>query len=466
MRAMVIAGGVCVVVGVGLVWLIVARGGGGSETGAAAGTAVEERARAGGLGIPAIDAAEQAERERERVLAELRAELSRASPVAGRTDEQRLADAQAWVRANRPADRPYNELEATMLALMEAAFDGEERSAAWLMNTSLIEIELARALDADGDGMVTDEEVQAFIESGLAMMNPLEHPYLAALFDQDGDGVLSPGEFEAVGAARVMEGALAGALQRAQLDAWDMDNDGFVSDAEREAGLREADNRIRFHPDGRVEFVLDGSTVDPVEQAAIRAQLAEQFGEDYARAMEAHMDMMRGQAMMMPLLNDMRVDDFNRDELQAAMMRDMPQMPDAREFSSDGSGNLTQEDFAVYEAAIQEYNRTIQEWSTRQMALMLREQFEHARRQGDLDGDGRISPDEWERRIDTLLDARADRMMLRVLDLDGDGWVGAHELARYLDWYRAGSLRADANFDGVVDARDLELVTRYFRAGR
>lgn len=100
------------------------------------------------------------------------------------------------------------------------------------------------------------------------------------------------------------------------------------------------------------------------------------------------------------------------------------------------------------------------------MALALREQFEHARREGDLDGDGRISPDEWERRIDTLLDARADRMMLRVLDLDGDGWVGAHELARYLDWYRAGSLRADANFDGAVDARDLELVTRYFRAGR
>ncbi len=461
MRAMAVVGGVCLVVGVGAVWLFAARGGGGAETGTAAETAAAERARAGaGAGIAAADAAE-----RERVLAELRAELSRAAPVAGRTDEQRLADAWAWVRANRPADRPYNELEATMLALMEAAFDGEERSAAWLMNTSLIEIEMARALDADGDGTVTDEEVQAFIESGLST-NPMEHPYIAALFDQDGDGVLSPGEFEMVGAARVMEGALAGALQRAQIDAWDTDNDGFVSDAEREAGLREADSRIRFHPDGRVEFILDGSSVDPAEQAAIRAQLAEQFGEEYSRSVEAYIDMMRGQAMMMPMLNDMRVDDFDREELQAAMMRDMPQMPDAREFSADGSGNLTQEDFAVYQAAIEEYNRTIQEWSTRQMALVLREQFEHARRQGDLDGDGRISPDEWERRIDTLLDARADRMMLRVLDLDGDGWVGAHELARYLDWYRAGSLRADANFDGAVDARDLELVTRYFRAGR
>ncbi|MCZ7631995.1 MAG: hypothetical protein M5U20_00745 [Phycisphaerales bacterium] len=461
---MAVAGGVCLVVGVGVVWLIVARGGGGSGTGAAAEAATDERARAGGVDIASADAADLAERER--VLAELRAELSRAAPVAGRTDEQRLADAWAWVRANRPADRPYNELEATMLALMEAAFDGEERSAAWLMNTSLIEIEMARALDADGDGTVTDEEVQAFIESGLSMINPMQHPYLAALFDQDGDGVLSPGEFEAVGAARVMEGALAGAMQRAQIDGWDTDNDGIVSDAEREAGLREADSRIRFHPDGRVEFVLDGSAVDPAEQAAIRAQLAEQFGEEYSRSVEAYIDMMRGQAMMMPLLNDMRVDDFDREQLQATMMRDMPQMPDAREFSTDGSGNLTQEDFAVYQAAIEEYNHTIQEWSTRQMALALREQFEHARREGDLDGDGRISPDEWERRIDTLLDARADRMMLRVLDLDGDGWVGAHELARYLDWYRAGSLRADANFDGAVDARDLELVTRYFRAGR
>ncbi len=460
MRAMAVVGGVCLVVGVGAVWLFAARGGGGTEKGTSAETAAAERARAG-AGIAAGDAAE-----RERVLAELRAELSRAAPVAARSDEQRLADAWAWVRANRPADRPYNELEATMLALMEAAFDGEERSAQWLMSTSLIEIEIARALDADGDGTVTDEEVQAFIESGMSMMNPTEHPYLASLFDQDGDGVLSPGEFEAVGAARVMEGALAGAMQRAQIDAWDTDNDGIVSDAEREAGLRAAEGRIRLHPDGHVEFVQDGPPMDPAEQAAVRAELAERFGEEYVKTLDSHWEMMRGQAMLTPLLTDMRVDDFGHEELQAAMMRDMPKMPDAREFSADGSGSLTQEEFAVYQAALTEYNNTIRDWGAQQTALALREQFEHARRQGDLDGDGRISPDEWERRIDTLLDARDERLMLRVLDLDANGWVGAHELARYLDWYRAGSLRADANFDGAVDARDLEMVTRYFQAGR
>jgi len=460
MRVLAVVGGVCLVVGAGVVWFVASRGGSGSDADPTRQAADAEGARAGGGGgIAAVDAGRAAERER--VLAELRAELSRAAPVTGRTDDQRLADAQAWVRANRPADRPYNELEATMLALMEAAFDGEERSAAWLMNTSLIEIEIARALDADGDGTVSDEELQAFIESGLSMMNPVEHPYLAALFDQDGDGVLSPGEFEAVGAARVMEGALAGAMQRAQIDAWDTDHDGIVSEAEREAGLRAADGRIRLHPDGRVEFVSDPAGVDPAEQAAAREQLAERFGEEYMATLDSHWEMMRAQALVTPLLNDMRVDDFDREELQAIMMRDMPQMPDAREFSADGSGSLTQEEFAVYQGALEEYNAALREWGTKQTALALREQFEHARRQGDLDGDGRISPDEWERRIDTLLDARDERLMLRVLDLDANGWVGAHEIARYLDWYRAGSLRADANFDGVVDARDLEMVTRY-----
>ncbi|MCL4740660.1 MAG: hypothetical protein KJZ54_00490 [Phycisphaerales bacterium] len=460
MRVLAVVGGVCLVIAAGAVWLVASRGGGGSGADATEGVAGRGAAAASGGGVASGDDAGRAA-ERERVLAELRAELSRAAPVAGRTDDQRLADAQAWVRANRPADRPYNDLEATMLALMEAAFDGEERSAAWLMNTSLIEIEIARALDADADGMVSDEEVRAFIESGLSMMNPMEHPYLAALFDQDGDGVLSPGEFEAVGAARVMEGALAGAMQRAQIDAWDTDNDGFVSDAEREAGLRAADGRIRLHPDGRVEFVSDPTGVDPAEQAAVRAELAERFGEDYVKTLDTHWEMMRTQALVMPLLDGMRVDDFSREELQAIVMRDMPQMPDSREFSADGSGNLTQEEFAVYQGALEEYNAALREWSAKQTALALREQFEHARRRGDLDGDGRISPDEWERRIDTLLDAREERLMLRVLDLDANGWVGAHEIARYLDWYRAGSLRADANFDGTIDARDLEMVTRY-----
>ena len=45
----------------------------------------------------------------------------------------------------------------------------------------------------------------------------------------------------------------------------------------------------------------------------------------------------------------------------------------------------------------------------------------------------------------------------------GRGGVEGGELVTYLEWYRDGSLRADVNYDGRLDAIDLEAMARNFQ---
>ena len=84
--------------------------------------------------------------------------------------------------------------------------------------------------------------------------------------------------------------------------------------------------------------------------------------------------------------------------------------------------------------------------------------------QSDSNADGRMSPDEWDQRIGGLLNERDQRLYNRSYDLDRSGRVETGELVSYLDWYRAGSMRADINYDGVLDGRDLETMAGRYQS--
>ena len=418
MRQAAMVVGVLVLVAVAAVFMMRS---GGSGTGSATPTSTEagEQSRADGVNVTPGGPIDGPDAE---ALAELRAELDRAEPVAFRSDDQRYAEALAWVEANRPADRPYNEIEAKILALMDVIFDGEKRSAEWTMNQSQVEVEMIRALDADGDGQVSDDEVQMFIDENIAgMFNPIEHPYLKARLDTDGDGNLSQREMMRIG--EVMgEGALAGVFDRAKLESWDADNDGQLSADERLAG---------------------------------------EAGPEVAQGMEMQRQMLLSQAASMDFMEAMRVDNLPSPDLKE-MMAEMPQPSDPMTFDIDGDGQLAEDEQAAQMESMQAYQEAVAQWGAEVTALRLKAQFENSVSQSDTDSDGRMDSNEWDARIDRLTYEREERLFLRSYDLDGSGKIEGSELNRYVEWYRSGSQRADVNYDGAVDARDLEtMAIRY-----
>lgn len=392
---------------------------------------------------------------RDEALAALQAELEAAKHYTGRSDEQRLADAWAWVRANRPPDRPYNEVEARMLALMDVVFDGEARSAQWLMNASLIEIEMIRALDADGDGQVTDAEMTMFIEENLQALGGIEHPYIMAKLDTDGDGQLSPQEVAAMEKIIGPESAFKGVLERAQLEKWDTDRDGFVSDSERADGMAGASLAMREQWVKQIQAMEDAGAFEGDDGARRRAQMQEQIDAQLAQLTAENANFA---AMMVAqeLMEAMRLETMDQQEYLDEVMASMPPPPDYQAFDLDGDGSLSPDESQAFQQAVQEYQAATQKEAARSAAEFMRRQFEQATAESDADRNGRLTPDEWDARLEMLIARRDQRLFVRSYDLDGDGRVGQSELMNFVEWHKAGSLRADANFDGVVDARDLE----------
>lgn len=396
-------------------------------------------------------------------LMRLEAELSKAEPVHDKSDEERLAEAWEWVRANRPADRPYNELEAKMLALLEVIVEGEKRDALWMMNSSLIEFEMVRALDANRDGIVTDDEVARFREENISMLSALDHPYIKAKLDTDGDGELSSEEMAKLEGLASMQGAFAGVLERAQIERWDTDLDGVLTDAELEAGKSAMLSQVKFFPDGHVELVDDPSEILPEEQEQAKAELAEKFGENVLEVLESQKEMLATQALVQDLAEAMRVENMDQNQMREELMKSVPKAPSQMDFDADGDGVITDTENQAFAEALQEYQKRMQEWSAQQTTLALRMEFEHATSEHDANGDGRMSEDEWDTRLHDLLTARGRRLFLRSYDIDRSGRVDPDELNRFLDWHKNKSLRADANFDGQVDIRDLEKMLANYR---
>lgn len=460
MGMMVAVGGVVVVGGV-IAAIVVPRmgpgGGGASVKDASAGGAgveTDNRALEGGDAETAAEAQRLAAA-RDEALEALRAELESAEPYTGRTDEQRLADAWAWVNANRPADRPYNEVEARMLALMDVIFDGEARSPEFLMNASMIEVEMLRAMDADGDGKVTDEEMTQFMAENLETIGGLEHPYIKAKLDTNGDGELSQEEMAAMQKIIGPDGAFKGVLDRAQLEAWDADRNGFLSDAERAEGRAGSGNAFKELMAQQMKSMEDSGMFDGEEGAQRRAEMEKQMEEGFQQAMGENADL-AGFMTAQELMQAMRLENMDQQQMQAEMMASMPQPPDYNSFDTDGDGQVGPGETEAFGEAMKAYQQQVQDYAAKAAAEFLRKQFEHATGQSDTNGDGRLTPDEWDARVAMLLAERDQRLFVHSYDLDGDARVSQNELMNFLDWHKAGSLRADANFDGVVDARDLE----------
>ncbi len=399
-------------------------------------------------------------------LARLEAELEAAEPYQGKTAEERLAAAWEWVNANRDPNNPYNELEAKLLSLWDVMLDGEQQSALWLMNASLIEFEMTRALDADGDGIVSDEEMQAFRESGVAQLNGMEHPYLVERLDTDGDGELSQEETMAVMALMSDQGAFAGAIERARVDKWDTNNDGVLSDSEREEGQAGGGDHLKDMIEQQITALEEAGTFDgedgEARRAEVMAAIEAQLGDEGSEQMRQINEMMIAQELM----EAMRVENMDQQAIQAEMMASMPTPPDYTSFDADGEPGFSETEQAAFDTAMADYQQKIQDFTADATSNYMRAQFEHAAGQSDANGDGRMTPDEWDARLDMLLAERDQRLFRQSYDIDGDGSVGQTELTNFIDWHRAGSLRADSNYDGTVDARDLEfMMINYQRQG-
>lgn len=396
-------------------------------------------------------------------LAALRAELASAAPYTGRTDEERLADAWAWVKANRPPDRAYNEVEARILALMDVIFDGEARSIEWLMNASLIEVEMLRAMDTDGDGLVSDDEMTQFVNENLQAIGGFDHPYIKAKLDVNGDGEVSPDEMAALQRVMSQDGAFKGVLERAQLEKWDTNRDGFLTDDERTVGLAGAGDALRDLIAQQMKVLEDSGMIQGEPGSPERAQTERDMEEGIRRALGENSEL-AGFLTAQELMVAMRVENMDQQQFQKEMLSAMPKPPDYQSFDVDGDGIVGPSETGAFTAAMQAYQKEVQDYAARATAEFMRRQFEHAIVQSDRNADGRLTPDEWDARLEMLLAQRDQRLFVRSYDLDGDGRVGQNELMNFVDWHKAGSLRADANYDGVVDARDLEHAMRSYQA--
>lgn len=382
---------------------------------------------------PVTDRAPRAEDDR--AVDRLRAQLSSAAQVTALTDAQRLADARAWVAANRPADRPYNELEARILALLAAVRDGGEHSSLWAINSALIEVETLRALDADGDGILTDDEIALFLDDETAVPDPLDHPYFA-------DGLDT-------------EAALMAVLERARLEQWDTDRDGFVSSAERAAGEAvESSDRIEL----LVAQELDRMDVAGAFEDAnpTREDTEALLREQFTRSLEGVDLSSAAMLTARNMLYAMQMVDLSDAAVAADLTSTMPLPPDFESFDVNNDGDVDSSEVRAFSEASAAYDRAMLALAASANADFLRRRFDLARVDGDGNGDGRLSAAEWDILVARLAQARDDRLFLVSYDLDRDRAVGNNELMQFLDWHKAGSLRADANYDGLVDARDLE----------
>ena len=392
-------------------------------------------------------------------LRRIREEIRRAEQPHVKTDEDRRLDALAWIAEHRPDGWPYAELEAWMLAQWDAMGEGTVRSAAWAMQNARIEVEVVRALDADRDGVVTEDEVDAFAAFYADMQDPSDHPYLVAKYDADGDGLLSFDEMpwqslEAMNAQR------QGLIERAQLDQWDSDGDGALSEQERAAGAERALLNAKLFDDGHVEYVPKPAENAALEQEGVRAKLLEECGQE---VLELTLERQAGAAEMflsIGLGEAMRLLDGRPDY---ASGEPAPAQPDSRDYDPDGDGQMDETQLAEFQEAMSAWEDALRLHSAELFARYNQSVFEATLLDADFNHDTYLTPDEWDAHLENLEDARDRELFLHHYDLDKSGRVTPDEVETYLHWYRDGSLRSDVNYDGVVDVRDLELVAKRYQ---
>lgn len=113
-------------------------------------------------------------------------------------DKLKLEDARAWIAENRPELTGRDaELAAQMLAIMEDFVYAEGMSVADIKNVAETQIVQLWAMDADGDGMLSDEEARGAMDL-MMQFGDLMNDRFAEQLDTDGDGVVSDEERQAI----------------------------------------------------------------------------------------------------------------------------------------------------------------------------------------------------------------------------------------------------------------------------
>src|SRR5690606_5202982 len=110
------------------------------------------------------------------------------------------------------------------------------------------------------------------------------------------------------------------------------------------------------------------------------------------------------------LMEAMRLENMDQKQFQAEMMASMPAPPDYNSFDTDGDGQVGPGETEAFGEAMQSYQKQVQEYAANAAADFMRKQFEHATSQSDTNGDGRLTPDEWDARLEMLLAQRDQRL--------------------------------------------------------
>lgn len=393
----------------------------------------------------------------DRALQMVRDEIASAETRRSNDPTDWLTESRAWVAANRDAGWPYAEAEARELAFILELDERRQVSVRAIMRENERQIDELKTLDADGDGEVSDEEVAAYAEFRASMAELQQHPFLIDRFDANGDGMLGPEETTWMDNDVRMQ-RLRAMTERARIDQWDTDNDGTLSEAERTAGRAASLLRAQIFPDGHVEYVPDPGPDAADAQAAAREMLAAEFGQEVLDVTLERQEMAAEMYLTVDLGQEMELISIDR----TVPWEDGPPMPDTDSFDRDGDGSLNEEELVASVAAMEAWERAQRLHSATQAAERLRAMFEAQVEVADTDADGLVAGSEWDRYRDGLLVERDNRLFARHYDLDGNGRIEPGELEAFVGWYRAGSLRADVNYDGSVDVLDLEdIATRY-----
>ncbi len=378
----------------------------------------------------------------ERLPSLARVEEALDGPVVNLTEleKEKLRELREWLATNHPEITGRDaELIAQILMIIDRFMDSESMTLADLKSMGEYQLVQLWAMDADGDGVLSDEEAKRGFDSMTSLEGLMRERYADTL-DADGDGMVSDEEMGGLEQRMEanMQPVMETMVQRAKLVSWDTNGDGVLSDDETaagEAGLEAHD----WDGDGEISEMERMSS----------------YGEML-------MDM--NNALMLLEMPDMQQMGA---EMQARAMENMERMnrpgPQMEDFDADGDGVYSdaemeafQTEQTVFQAERQALMQEMQREGEMMVARMFQAQFNAAVSALDSDGDGRLMSEEWSGSYDTLRGGRDARMFRYLYDADRSGSVTDAEVARFMDAYDSQSPYADADLNGVVDQTDLQ----------
>lgn len=348
------------------------------------------------------------------------------APVAGfLTRADRLESLRAWLEENHPELSPRErEARAQLLALFGEILESEGMTIAKGQGIGELQMVMLWGADADGDGLLSDAEIDRFIAENQ-QLSMLETPEMLARFDADGDGSLSTEEVVEIqkAASLSMEPIIDGMIERITLRRWDDNGDGAISDVERAAHASSV-NVVDLNNDGTIDFN---------ERLAGHASLVG--------------DMLQRMMSLLP-------------QPQFDASKVAGPMPNYADYDADGDGAYSETESAAYQQALGEYQQAFTERMPEIQRQLIREQFDIAVRALDGDGDSRLADGEWEDGYESLRVERDRSVFMDFYDVNSDGSIGDAEVAAFMNLFETRSIAADANFDGTIDTGDLQQFLR------